>query len=228
MYIVDRSVRFVGSFLKAYGPTNVKKYFWEREYSGNKWDFADDTSGDCVYSYLEKYVANGTILDMGCGSGNTANEMAATAYQSYVGVDISEVALAKAARRSKENGRQEKNRFECDDLLDYVPTGKYDAILFRESMYHVPIGRIKSTLDHYSAYLKDDGVFIVRLYTSTQQDPSGKEKYRPTAMLSIMEREFDVVEKGRYAVPGRPTVIVFRPKGISLSANGKKNGARRY
>jgi hypothetical protein len=29
-----------------------------------------------------------------------------------------------------------------------------------------------------------------------------------------MEAEFDVVEKGRYEVPGRPTVIVFRPKAL--------------
>jgi hypothetical protein len=27
-----------------------------------------------------------------------------------------------------------------------------------------------------------------------------------------MENEFDVIEKARYEVPGRPTVMVFRPK----------------
>jgi hypothetical protein len=33
-------------------------------------------------------------------------------------------------------------------------------------------------------------------------------------MLKIMEAEFDVVEKGRYEVPGKPTVMVFRPKTL--------------
>jgi SAM-dependent methyltransferase len=211
MYIVNRSVRLVESFLKAYGPPNIKRYFWEKEYSGNKWDFADNTFGDCVYSHLEKYAANGRILDIGCGAGNTATEVAANAYQAYVGVDISETALAKAAKRSKEVGRQDKNHFECSDFLDYIPTGQFDVILFRESMYHVPLSKIKSTLERYSAYLKNSGVFIVRLFAASQ-DTENKDKHRPAAMLAIMEGEFDVVERRQYTNPGRPTVIVFRPK----------------
>jgi SAM-dependent methyltransferase len=136
--------------------------------------------------------------------------MAETSYRSYLGVDISEAALAKARRRSQECGRQNKNSFECGDFLTYVPTGQYDVILFRESMYHVPLGKVKATLDRYSTYLKDGGVFVVRLFASSAD--STEDKYRPTAMLKIMESEFDVVEKGRYDVPGKPTVIVFRPK----------------
>jgi len=228
MYIVNRSLTFVRGALLSYGPQMIKRRVWDKEYSKDKWNFADNTVGDCVYGHLERYAANGSILDMGCGSGNTANEMAATAYQNYLGIDISRAALAKADRRSKENGRQHKNRFECADLIDYVPARKYDVILFRESMYHVPISKIKSTLDRYSAHLKDSGVFIIRLYASSQQDPTGKHKHRPAAMLSIMETEFHVVEKGQYAVPGRPTVLVFRPKGISLSASDKRNGASQY
>jgi SAM-dependent methyltransferase len=217
MYIVDRSVMLVESFLKAYGPTTIKRYFWEREYSSTKWDFADDTSDDCVYTHLERYSKDGAILDMGCGSGNTANEMAETSYQSYLGVDISEEALAKAAKRSKENGRQDKNRFECADIMHYVPTGKFDVILFRESMYHVPINKIKATLDRYAAFLKDNGVLIVRLFASNRAVAQSKDKPRPAAMLRLMESEFDVVEKGRYdAIPGRPTVLVLRTgKGLA-------------
>jgi len=212
MYIVERSLRVAESFLKAYGPTNIKKYFWEKEYSGDKWNFADDTAGDCVYTHLAKFSVNGKILDLGCGSGNTANEMAMTAYESYLGVDISEAALAKAARRSKMNGRQGKNSFECGDLMHYVPKETYDVILFRESMYHVPINRIKAILDHYSAYLNDEGVFIVRLFAGNREAINGKDKPRPTAMLQVMEREFEAVEKGQYPIAGHPTVLVLRPK----------------
>lgn len=211
MYIVDRTARFVRGFLLSYGPSNIKKRFWDKEYSEEKWAFAYNTVGDCVYAHLERYTANGSILDIGCGSGNTATEMAGT-YRSYLGVDISEAALAKARRRSQECGRQDKNRFESGDFLTYVPTGQYDVILFRESMYHVPLGKVKATLDRYSAYLKDGGVFVVRLCASSADRLNGEDKQRPAAMLSIMETEFDVLEKCRYEEPGRPTVIVFRPK----------------
>jgi len=212
MYIVDRTARFVRGFLLSYGPSNIKRRFWDKEYSEEKWAFAYNTVGDCVYDHLERHTRNGSILDIGCGSGNTATELDANVYQSYLGVDISEAALAKARRRSEECGRRDKNHFVCGDFLTYTPTGKYDVILFRESMYHVPLGRVKATLERYSAYLNDGGVFIVRLFTSSGDNADSKDKYRPTAMLGIMEAEFDVVEKCRYEVPGRPTVIVLRPK----------------
>jgi 2-polyprenyl-3-methyl-5-hydroxy-6-metoxy-1,4-benzoquinol methylase len=166
--------------------------------------------GDCVYAHLERHIEDGSILDIGCGSGNTATEMANT-YRSYLGVDISEAALAKARRRSQECGRGEKNNFECGDFLTYVPTGKYDVVMFRESMYHVPLGKVKATLDRYAEYLKEDGVLVIRLFASSGDRADGKDKARPAAMLRIMETEFDVLEKARYDVPGQPTVMVLRP-----------------
>jgi SAM-dependent methyltransferase len=217
MYIVDRTARFVRGFLLSYGPSNIKRRFWDKEYSEEKWSFAYNTVGDCVYDHLERHTRNGDILDIGCGSGNTATEMAESCYRSYLGVDISEAALAKARRRSQECGRGDKNRFESGDFLTYVPAGKYDVILFRESMYHVPLGKVKSTLDRYSAYLKDGGVFVIRLFASSGDRVDGKDKQRPAAMLGIMDSEFDVLEKARYEVPGRPTVMVFRPKALVKS-----------
>jgi hypothetical protein len=82
------------------------------------------------------------------------------------------------------------------------------VILFRESMYHVPLSKVKATLDHYSKYLGDGGVFVVRMNTS---DASGRRKYRLAATVGVMETAFDVVEKSQYGDTG-PTVIVFRPK----------------
>jgi len=218
MYIIDRSLRFTRGFLLSYGPTPVKKFFWNREFSNGKWNFIDDTAGDCVYSHLDRFAQNKSVLDLGCGPGNTANEMA-SGYRKYVGMDISEEALAKARRRSEQNGRANKNSFAQGDFLSYVPPQKFDVILFREAMYHVPLGKVKEILDRFSKYLADDGVFIVRLYVVD----NGKTKHRPSAMIGIMENEFHVVEKAHYEDSGA-TVIVFRPKGGAATSNGKKNG----
>jgi SAM-dependent methyltransferase len=211
MNIAERSVNFVVAVLKSYGPSSLKKYFWDKEFSGTKWDFIDHTEGDCVYQNLEKYARNGSILDLGCGPGNTANELATSAYQAYVGVDISEAALEKARKRTIETGRAEKNTFVRGDFVNYEPIQKFDVILFRESMYHVPMGKIKHTLDRLSSYLKDGGVFIVRMFTS-DEGSGGKEKPRPTAMIRILETEFDVVEKNRYDGERHPHVLVLRPR----------------
>jgi SAM-dependent methyltransferase len=211
MYIIQRSHQFLEGLLKSYAPANIKRLLWNKEFSGGKWDFIDNTAGDCVYSHLEKYAQDGSILDLGCGPGNTANELAATAYRTYLGVDISEACLAKAIKRTTETGRAEKNSFAQSDFLSYVPTQQFDVILFRESMYHVPIGKIVPTLDRYSKYLRDGGVFIVRM--GIADGKSGNAKRRPKAMVDTIEAAFDVVEKAEYG-KSRQTVIVFRPRPV--------------
>jgi 2-polyprenyl-3-methyl-5-hydroxy-6-metoxy-1,4-benzoquinol methylase len=211
MAIAERTKTLVERFLMSYGPSSIKKRLWDKEFSSTKWDFINHTEGDCVYENLEKYANNGSVLDLGCGPGNTANEMAVNSYQKYVGVDISEEALAKARKRTEMEGRTAKNTFVQSDFVNYNPIEKFDVILFRESMYHVPMGKIKHTLDRLSAYLKEGGVFVVRMYTA-DPDSGGKEKPRPTAMIQIMETEFDVVEKRRYDGERHPHVLVLRPR----------------
>lgn len=211
MKIHDRAMDFLVAALKSYGPSRLKRALWDKEFSGTKWDFIDNTAGDCVYPNLEKYAKNGSILDLGCGPGNTANELSATAYESYVGVDISEAALEKARKRTVQNGRASRNTFFQGDFITFEPNQKFDVILFRESMYHVPMGKIKDTLDHYARYLNGDGVFVVRMAIS-DTNSGGKDKPRPAAMVQIMESEFDVVEKNTYEGVSRPTVLILRPR----------------
>ena len=142
MHIVNRALTFARGALLSYGPSGIKKKIWDSEFSGTKWDFINETASDCVYPFLKKYAQNGSILDLGCGPGNTANELANEAYQKYIGVDISEAALAKAVKRSEENGRAGKNSFVNSDFLNYEPNEEFDIVLFRESMYHIPFGQV--------------------------------------------------------------------------------------
>jgi len=210
MFIVRRTLDFLQGFLASYGPSSVKKLIWDKDFAGDKWNFIDNTAGDCVYPHLEKYAQKGDILDLGCGPANTANELVSDVYRSYVGVDISEVALAKAVKRTKENGRESKNTFAQGDFLGYTPTQEFDVILFRESLYHVPFGQVLTILDKYAKYLKKSGVFIVRLYSGDIK--TGKKKWRVTRKIDLIRREFDIVESAEYNTYGLPTVQVFRQR----------------
>jgi SAM-dependent methyltransferase len=210
MNIAQRSGRFVSSFFKIYGPSGFKKLLWDKEFSGDKWNFMDDTSSDCVYSHLETHIRGGDMLDLGCGPGNTANELNQSTYRTYVGVDISEAAVAKGLKRTEKNGRGDKNSFVCSDFLSYDPTRDFDLILFRESMYHIPFGQILPILDKYAKHLKKSGVFVVRLYAADIK--TGKQKSRVTAKLDLIKSNFDIVESTEHNTPGLPTVLVFRPR----------------
>lgn len=208
MYIIDRSVRFARGALLSFGPEFLKKRVWDKEYRNNKWHFADNTVGDCVYAHLERFARGGAILDLGCGSGNTATELAEGCYKTYTGVDISEEALAMAKRRSIDCGRGQKNSFVRSDFLKFSPTEQYDVILFRESMYHIPINTIPVILDKFARHLKADGVFIVRLFAGSRDNKEIKP--RPKAMLDFVSNNYDVIEHKQYDENGVPTVIVFR------------------
>jgi SAM-dependent methyltransferase len=208
MHITQRTLTIMRGVIKRYGPSKIKMLLWDQEFSEGHWDFIDNTVGDCVYPYLEKHLKNGSLLDLGCGPGNTANELPADTYTTYVGVDISETALTKATKRTEQNGRAGKNSFACSDFLSYKPTQKFDVVLFRESMYHVPLGKVKPILDHFSKCLKDGGVFIVRINT---MDGKGGHRSRLTSTIRVIEANFDIVEKGQYEGSG-PIVIAFRPR----------------
>lgn len=210
MNIGRRTARLVNGFLKSYGPSNLKKVLWDKEFSGEKWDFIDDTAGDILYPYLEKYAQKGSILDLGCGPGNTANEMAETSYETYIGVDISQAALDKAVKRTKENNRADKNTFACADFLAYIPAHQFDVILFRESMYHIPYGQVQAILEKYSKFLKKNGVFMVRMHATDIK--TGEIKKRVTSKIDLIKKGFDIIETSQNDQPGRATVWVFRPR----------------
>ena len=202
MYITKKARNVLRGLLQAYATENIKRYLWNIEFSGSRWDCLDLTQGDCVYRYIEKYANNGSILDLGCGSGNTGTELDKTKYRQYMGVDISDMAIEKAQRRSEETGRAEKNRFFQSDILSYAPTQQYDLILLRDSIYYIPRQKIKAMLSRYMKYLKEGGVLIVRMF-----DGSGKHR----TIVDTIERNFNIVE--RYSPDQSKTVIiVFRPK----------------
>lgn len=205
-----RVITVISGMLKRYGPSGVKKRLWDKEFSGTHWDFINDTKGDCVYLHLEKYLQGGSILDLGCGPGNTANELSFDSYRSYVGVDISEAALEKARKRSIQNGRAEKNSFVCSDFLDYRPTEKFDVVLFRESMYHIPLGKVQPVLAHFAKYMNDGGVVVVRMNTFNDK---GQHKKRLLDAIDAMTEICDLIESVQYG-EGGPTVLVLRPRAL--------------
>ena len=207
MSVVGRVSHYAYGLFLRYGPSKMKKVCWDREFASGKWNFIDNTVGDPVYSFLEKYVGHGSLLDLGCGPGNTATELEAP-YQTYVGVDISEVALEKARRKTEETGRAGRNHFACSDFLSYDPSQKFDVILFRESMYHVPIGQVRTILDRYTQFLTENGVFIVRMYLA---GANGQKRFRPKAVIRLIESGFDVVEKAAYKPRNELSITVFRP-----------------
>ena len=190
----------VRTLVHSYGPTVLKRCLWNTEFANGRWDCLEATLGDCVYHYIEKYVRGGSILDLGCGSGSTGNEIDVKAYTHYTGVDISDVAIGKAREQSWKNNRLEKNCYSQGEIFTYVPSQLYDVILFRDSIYYVGERKIVKMLNRYSRYLTNNGVFIVRMW-------NGVERFR--LFVEAIESNFFTLEKYVSRHPDA-VVIVFR------------------
>ena len=196
----------IHAFLKRRGLSSVKQRIWDSEYSAGKWDFpragdpGQEGSRDIVLGVIERHCQGGDILDLGCGGGATGLEIAPV-YRRYVGVDVSQVAvLAAQSEVLQDAARRARNEYAVSDILSFVPKGKFRVILFRESVYYVPIHQIKTMLQRYSLSLASDGTFIVRLHD--------RAKYRK--IIAFIERHYRVTE----VIEAKETngvVLVFSP-----------------
>jgi SAM-dependent methyltransferase len=204
MYVTRKAWNIVRRLINQYGAESLKKRLWNVDYSRGRYGYMvsvpGSTVGDFLYPFLVEHARKGSILDLGCGTGKTENELDREAYTEFVGVDISEVAIAKAKAWTERSGRGGKNRFCCSGFESFVPTQQFDVILFRESLYYVPLTKIKRTLDRYSAFLKEGGCFVVRL-------SEGMSRHAP--VLEVIEASFGIIAK-RFREDGA-AVIVFRP-----------------
>ncbi|MGD0167505.1 MAG: class I SAM-dependent methyltransferase [Gaiellaceae bacterium] len=133
----------------------------------------------------------GRILDLACGTGGHALELAELGYE-VVGVDIADGMLEEA--RTKASSRGLAVEFLCQDLrqLD-VGEGTYDAAvcLFDSLGYLLTDADISAALRRVNRSLKPGGAFVV-------------EAWHGAAMLS----GYDRVRVRRFGLPAREIVRV--------------------
>jgi SAM-dependent methyltransferase len=203
-------LRMIAGITKRWGSETAKRRVWDAEYSSGKWD----SSGakrlavrDPIYEFLDRYGLGARILDLGCGTGLTALEMTAS-FREYVGVDVSDVAIATANREaSLDSTYAGKTRFCVGDISDFAPVGEFDVILFRESIYYLPTHQIKKTLDHYGSFLSEKGVLIFRL--------CNRSKY--SSIIDLLDRSLRVREKFT-PEDSKTAILVCSPKNLKITA----------
>ncbi|MFF7525971.1 class I SAM-dependent methyltransferase [Streptomyces pseudovenezuelae] len=68
----------------------------------------------------------GNVLDIGCGTGDLAVKLAQRGYE-VTGIDLSNVAVDRAAERSKEAGASERTTFFVCDIENPAEAKRFDA-----------------------------------------------------------------------------------------------------
>jgi SAM-dependent methyltransferase len=186
--------------LQRHGTPAIKRHLWNREFAEGRWECLYAMPDDCVYPHVEKHANGGDVLDLGCGPGAIGDGLNPQIYRSYVGVDISDVAIEKANARNK----REKNAYIQADILSFVPQQKYDVILLGDSIYYFTAPQAKEIFERYSEFLKPGGVFLVRSWVTSR---------RTHALVQLIDAEYQVTERQWYC-DFQLLVIAFR-SGIS-------------
>jgi SAM-dependent methyltransferase len=101
----------------------------------------------------------GRALDLGCGEGADACWLAERAW-TVVAVDISDIALQRAAAEADARGLSDRIEFEQHDLSDSFPDGTFDLISAQFLHSTVPLDRPRILRDAAEA-VRPGGVLLI-------------------------------------------------------------------
>ncbi len=106
-----------------------------------------------------KISENMRVLDIGCGWGGMALEIAKQTGAKVKGITLSENQFATASKRAQKEGLSEKVSFEIQDYRDEFE--KYDRIVSVGMFEHVGIKYFRPYLKKTYELLKENGVFLL-------------------------------------------------------------------
>jgi SAM-dependent methyltransferase len=158
-----------------------KSALWNRQYESGKWDILKSPLEEERFNKLieltREYRDNLNILEIGCGEGLLLQKFD-PGYNLFLGVDISQVAISRTSHL-----KNEKTSFEVSDMEVFIPSQKFDLIIFNETVYYSkhPLQLIK----RYITFLNTGGVIA----TSIFGNDSG------VRMVEIIEREFRCLKR---------------------------------
>lgn len=100
--------------------------FWNERYSGHEQVWSGHVNA--VLATEVDRLPPGRALDVGCGEGGDALWLAERGWR-VDGIDVSSVAIERAARRAESVGLSERTSFETRDLLAWSPpVATYDLV----------------------------------------------------------------------------------------------------
>lgn len=145
------------------GDVPLSRRFWEEQYRDGVWSFLEEPGELARYGVVAAAVRRlrprGVVLDVGCGEGLLADHLRPDGYRRYLGLDLSETAVAAASRRA-----DPATRFAVADAEDWPLAGRFDAVVLNECLYymHEPLALARRAF----AALRPGGLLVVSMFRS--------------------------------------------------------------
>ena len=167
------------------GDSPFEKPQWEEQFAAGRWDYlaAEEERYRSLAELVARHRPGARVLDVGCGAGPLVPALRAVGIASYLGLDVSEVAVSRARRL--EDGR---TGFLAADAESWTTDERFDAVIFNESLYYFedPLGGAR----RYGEFLRRPtverpaGLLFLSMFCSR----------RSLAILRQLERRFRTQE----------------------------------
>ena len=193
--------------LRPYRPERWRASRWDHAYTVGEFDYMADLGERPRYamllSYLDLAATPPAILDIGCGPGFLRQSLHDTPFDSYVGIDLSQVAIHEARTRWPDV----RTRFEQGDVSTMeVPPA--DVVVLNEMLYYAAEPR--ALLRQIGAALRPGGLVL----TSIWRHPGDRALWR------LLDEELAFVAAARIRAERNP----FNRLGWRVSCHRARGG----
>lgn len=193
------------SHFSPYQPFKGGQGHLDEQYQTGEWDYLraapEAPRFGVVSAYCKQFADGGDLLEIGCGEGILFEHLNRARIGSFVGVDISPVAIARTKPL-----QDAQVTFEVAQAEAFVAHKTFDVIVFNEVMEYFadPVGVAR----RYDAMLKPNGVFVISMF-------DGLDVARAKRIWKALTPHYEVVAgAGVTTVPGYLWRIkVLKPRG---------------
>lgn len=154
-----------------------------------------------------------TILDFGCGSGESSTELAVMGYE-VTGIDVSPDLIRLAEERARLDQVSGRTKFlAVDGTTATLPPAAFDLVLVQAVLHHVDLPACIETLDHV---VKPGGFLLivepvaysqvlqwVRDRTPVEKDVSPNERQLHQGDLRLIDERFTIVRREHFNIVTR-------------------------
>jgi 2-polyprenyl-6-hydroxyphenyl methylase/3-demethylubiquinone-9 3-methyltransferase len=186
---------------------------WDAEFRDGRWNFLLDIKEvgrtGIITAWLKTTGTGASVLDIGCGEGVLYRHLDPATLTRYVGVDISEEALARAGIED------DRATMVAADLQSYTPEPgeTFSAIVFNEVLHFAedPGAEIARAAE----WLAPGGVIAVSMYAPWKETGGGYAKVRAMEEGTSTEAWdlLDALELTSQAKDVRWRMRLLKPKG---------------